>query len=474
MELATNLEVSRIFRSLRVQLSISILLMAFITVGLITMVSNWVINREFENYVMQQEKKRSADIIDDLTKGYVSHGGWSNDFLHTIGMYSLYDGYILKIYSSNGKILWDAENHDMLLCEKIMGEISQRMTDVKKSGDFVTSDYGIQANGNRVGEVSITYYGPFFYTENDYLFIKTLNTVLLIIALLSALFSIIAGTLLAKRLSQPITKTAYIASQISQGNYEIRFENTPRIRELEDMVNSINQLADALSEKDNLRKRLTSDVAHELRTPLASVAAHLEAMIEGIWEATPERLQSCYDEVKRIGTLVADLQQLENTENQNLQLHYSEIDMLKLLNKVCEIFEAEANMKKINISAAGENVIVNADRDRISQVMINLVSNGVKYTSECGKISIDIIDNGEFCIIKITDTGSGISKEDLPHIFKRFYRTDKSRNRKTGGTGIGLTIAKSIVEAHGGSIEVESRVGKGSCFTVIIPKHNKA
>lgn len=458
------------FRSLRAQLSLSILLIAFVTVGLISVFSNWFINREFENYVMRQEKERSIKIADDLSTGYSNITGWSEDFLHTVGMYSLTDGYILKIYSITGEKLWDAENHDMSLCEKIMSEISERMAKAKKSGDFVTSDFDIQYNGYKVGSVSITYYGPFFFTENDYLFIKTLNTVLFVIALLSALFSIVAGGLMARRLSRPIVKTAYIASQISEGNYNIRFENTPRIRELDDMVQSINQLAKALEEKENLRKRLTSDVAHELRTPLASVGAHLEAMIEGMWDATPERLQSCYDEVKRIGMLVADLQQLSNTENQNLQLNYTELDILKLSKKVCDNFKADISKKKINLSTSGESVTVNVDKERFSQVLINLISNAIKYTQEGGSIFIDVSDSGEFCIVKISDTGIGISAEDLPYIFERFYRTDKSRNRKTGGTGIGLTIAKSIVEAHGGKIEVQSEIGKGSCFTVVLPK----
>lgn len=458
------------FRSLRAQLSLSILLIAFVTVGLISVFSNWFINREFENYVMRQEKERSIKIADDLSTGYSNITGWSEDFLHTVGMYSLTDGYILKIYSITGEKLWDAENHDMSLCEKIMSEISERMAKAKKSGDFVTSDFDIQYNGYKVGSVSITYYGPFFFTENDYLFIKTLITVLFVIALLSALFSIVAGGLMARRLSRPIVKTAYIASQISEGNYNIRFENTPRIRELDDMVQSINQLAKALEEKENLRKRLTSDVAHELRTPLASVGTHLEAMIEGMWEATPERLQSCYDEVKRIGMLVADLQQLSNTENQNLQLHYTELDMLELSEKVFANFKADVLKKKINVSTSGESVTVNVDRERFSQVLINLISNAIKYTQEGGSIFIDVSDSGEFCIVKISDTGIGIPAEDLPYIFERFYRTDKSRNRKTGGTGIGLTIAKSIVEAHGGKIEVQSDVGKGSSFTVVLPK----
>lgn len=456
------------FRSLRAQLSYSILCIAIVTVGLITLTSNWLINREFDRYVMQSEVERSQSIVEDLGAEFSSFGGWSQDFLHTLGMYSLYDGYILKIYNDKGTTLWDAENHDMSLCEKVMGEISERMELAERSGDFVTEEYTIKSNGTSVGTVSITYYGPFFFSENDYLFIMTLNKILLVIGTLSIFFSVIAASLLARRLARPIVKTAYIASQISEGNYEIRFESKPRTKELDDMVSAINQLVDVLSEKENLRKQLTSDVAHELRTPLTSVATHLEAMMDGIWDATPERLSTCYDEVQRMGVLIADLQQLSNTENQNLQMTCVDTDLLELAKKVSSNFMAQAMQQRIQLSVSGDSVSAQVDPDRFSQVLINLLSNALKYTPEGGRVSVEVQRCGMECCVTISDTGAGIDAKEMPYIFERFYRTDKSRNRKTGGTGIGLTIAKSIVEAHGGRIEVTSIPGEGSRFSVIL------
>ena len=156
-------------RSLRAQLSLSILLILLVMVTLISAASNWFINREFEEYMIRQENERSVSIVNDLGNQYNDlTGGWNQDFLHTIGMYSLYDGYILKIYGARGTLLWDAENHDMSLCGQIMGEISDRMKDAKKSGAFVTRTYPISRNGKQAGSVSITYYGPYFFTENDY------------------------------------------------------------------------------------------------------------------------------------------------------------------------------------------------------------------------------------------------------------------------------------------------------------------
>ncbi len=235
-------------RSFRAQLSLTILLVLLLSVALISVLPNWLINREFEGYITRQEKERSESIVSDLGNLYNEQsGGWEPHLLHTIGMYSLYDGYILKIYGVDGGMIWDAENHDMTLCSQIMEEIALRMEAAKKHGDFVTHSYDISRAGERVGSVSITYYGSFFFTENDYLFIKTLNLILLAVGLLSAGFALVAGSLLARRIMRPVAKTAYIAAQIAKGHYNIRFESEPGTRELGDMVRAIDQLAERIA-----------------------------------------------------------------------------------------------------------------------------------------------------------------------------------------------------------------------------------
>ncbi|HWQ51642.1 MAG TPA: HAMP domain-containing sensor histidine kinase [Terriglobales bacterium] len=454
-------------RSLRAQLSLSILFVLLVTVALISVLSNWLINREFARYIIRQEEQRSESIVSDLASQYGAlSGGWNENFLHTVGMYSLYDGYLLKIYDASGAMLWDAENHDMTLCSQIMGEISQRMEGARRQGGFVTNTYAVKRGAAEVGSVSITYYGPFFFTENDYLFLKTLNLVLLGAALLSSLFAVAAGTLLARRISRPIAKTAYIATQIAQGNYDIRFEGTPATRELLEMTAAINHLTEALSEQEKLRRRLTSDVAHELRTPLSAVGAHLEAMLEGIWEPTPERLQNCHDEIKRLGALVSELERLSKIEDGNLKLNKERVDLYELGRAAVQNFERKASEKALSLSLEGGPAYVEADRERILQVVMDLLSNAINYTPEGGHVHVRTSTDGQNGCISVADDGIGISEEELPFIFERFYRTDRSRSRKTGGTGIGLTIAKSIVEAHGGTIEAESAPGAGSCFTV--------
>lgn len=278
------------------------------------------------------------------------------------------------------------------------------------------------------------------------------------------------GAFLAKRLSQPIQKTVSVARRISDGDYNVRIEENSNTKELDELMVSINQLADSLGKQEALRKRLTADVAHELRTPLTSIGTHIEAMIEGVWEPTTERLQSCHDEILRIGKMVQDMESLEKVESENLKLNKTQINLREIAEKAVSNFEGDIKKRNLKLLINGHCADISADKDRISQVFINLISNAVKYTSDGGEIQINISETDQAVKIGIKDNGIGIPEDELPFIFERFYRADKSRNRMTGGSGIGLAIVKSIVTAHGRLVEVESRFNQGSCFVVTLPK----
>lgn len=462
---------SRFFKSLWAQLSISIFLLLTLAIALVSVLGARFINRAFERYISRQAELFNDYIVSDLSARYDGAAqGWSLDVLHTIGMYSLYNGFILKVYDADGHLRWDAENHDMSLCGQIMDDISERMTRAQKPGEFSSHSFDLQQGDQRVGAVTIRYYDPYFFNENDFAFISALNSVLLASGLLAAFLSIAAASLLARRIARPIAKTAYIAKQIAKGNYEIRFESQTNTREMNDLVEAVNHLAGALAEQERIRKRLTTDAAHELRTPLTAVGSHLEAMISGLWEVTPDRLVACYEEIKRLGNLVADLQRLTTVEDENFALKMTRVDLRDIVGAATDKMAAEAAKKKLSLSFAPGSAIVEADRERLIQVMTNLLSNAIKYTPEGGHIIAEIFENETEGMIRIIDDGIGIAESEIARIFERFYRTDKSRNRKTGGTGIGLTIANAIAAAHGGRITVESQVDQGSQFTVTLPK----
>jgi two-component system sensor histidine kinase BaeS len=458
-------------RSLRTQISLAFALVVLVTVSIISIASNVLIKGRFEAYVIAQQKARTESIVDNLSLQYDTvTNTWSYDAVFAFGMYSLYDGYIINVFGKDGVSVWDAENHDMARCRQVMDDISLRMKEYGTAGSFVSHEYPLMQNGQKVGTVSIRFFGPFFLSNSGVVFLNALNLLLMVIGIASLLLSLVTGALLARRIARPITQTAGIAKQIAAGRYDVRFKGQTRTRELHNLVSALDYLADALAKQENLRKQLTADVAHELRTPLTTLGSHLEAMIEGVWEPTPKRLKSCHEETLRLGKLVADLEHLERAESADPMLDKTPADMLALTRSVCDNFEAELANKNLRLTIEGEASLIHVDKDAMSRVITNLVSNAVKYTAQGGQIKITVQDSAQDSVLIIEDNGLGIPQSELPFIFERFYRADKSRNRGTGGAGIGLAIVKSLVTAHGGTVTAENRQGQGSRFIVTLPK----
>lgn len=459
-------------RKLSTQLSVGFALIVLITISLISLTANILINLQFEKYVAGRQSAFSEEMADALAPQYDSRAGeWNLDYIHGFGMYALKDGYIIKLYDKEEHVIWDAQNHDMTLCNQIMQEISIRMEEKRPelNGNFMTSRYDLKQNGNTVGYLDVSYYSPYYLSESDFRFLDSLNQILIIVGVLSTAGAAIAGVILARRLSAPIAGATEITSEISEGNYAIRFESDVRTLELAELSDAVNHMAESLEAQETIRRRLTSDVAHELRTPIANVSSHLEAIIEGVWEPTVQRLQNCYDELARISNIIDDLEKLRQLENENMILKREPVDLLELSQTVRTAFEPELEKKRLTCIVTGESAVVPGDRKRLHQVIFNLMSNAVKYSTKGGQIEIRIANGAESAAVIIEDQGIGISQEDLPLIFERFYRTDRSRNRKTGGAGIGLTIARTIVQAHDGKITVESKEGCGSRFIVTLP-----
>ncbi|HKL79396.1 MAG TPA: ATP-binding protein [Mobilitalea sp.] len=459
-------------RSIKTKLSSAMILLVLLTVTVISLLSNYLIDKQFTEYIARQQELRAKVISATISQQYTKlTREWDLEYIHTVGMFSLYEGYILKVYDDQKQILWDAEAHDMNLCNQIMDDISERMR-IKypqNEGEFTATTYPLIQSGVTVGSISISYFGPFFLTENDFRFLDSLNKVLMGVGFTSLLLSVVIGSILAKRISRPILKTVDVTKKIADGNYEVRLEEKTDTLEINMLIDSINHLAYSLENMEKLRQRLTEDVAHELRTPITILLSHIEAMMEGIWEPTKERLQSCYEETIRISKLVNDLQQLATLESDNLKLNKTVFPLYELLNEAVNGFEGQLAENKLRVTIQGPEITVNADKGRLEQVLVNLLSNAVKYSEGGGCIIFETFETEDSAGFYIKDDGNGIPEEELPFIFERFYRADKSRNRLTGGTGIGLTIVKSIVGAHGGRVKVKSRLNEGSTFTIILP-----
>ncbi len=271
------------------------------------------------------------------------------------------------------------------------------------------------------------------------------------------------------RIARPLDRIAKKALGLAEGKYKERLNNDSNTKEIGILTDTINQLSDALENKDKLRKQLTQDVAHELRTPLTSVQGHMEAMIDGVWEMNVERLSSCYEEIIRIKKLIGSIEDLSGAENENLMLIREEFDFTCLVKRLLNNYHNELRRKDIAVEYDELEHMIYGDQDKMSQILNNLLSNSIKYSKEKTKITITCKSDSKTVTIRVKDTGIGIKESDLPYIFERFYRADKSRSKNTGGVGIGLTITKAIVNAHGGEIMAKSEYGKGTEFIITLP-----
>lgn len=460
-------------QSLRTKLTSSILIIVLIAISGISFLSNYFINRQFTEYMTKQQELKIQIMQSSIGQQYVPEANaWDMDYIQAIGTLSLYEGYIVKIYDKDKNILWDAHAHDMELCHRIMDDISVRMQIryPNIATEFTTSDYTLMQNNEIVGSVSIGYFGPFFVNENESNFLTAIQTISLSIGSIALILSLIVGSMMARRISKPILKTVAAAKQIADGSYDVRLDEVSDTKELDMLVNSINDLAISLEKMEKLRRQLTQDVAHELRTPIAILQSYIEAMAEGIWDATPERLESCHEEIIRISKLVGDLENLAKLEVDNLKLDKKQIDLCQMIQKTIAGMQGELQSRHLEIEVLGTHAVLQADDNRLRQVIVNLLSNAIKYSQKDCRITFEVFEDENNAGFTISDNGMGISEEELPFIFERFYRADKSRNRATGGSGIGLTIVKSIVHAHDGQIFVESVLGEGTKFTVILPK----
>ena len=305
------------------------------------------------------------------------------------------------------------------------------------------------------------------------LFIKDIRNMIIGISLLMIIVVISISIFISQKISKPIIVVSKMTDSLKRGGYDQTLEYESSIVEIDNLVNSINDLSKELYNMEKLRKRLTSDISHELRTPLTSIQTHLEAMIDGIWEPTEERLISVNEEVIRISHLVDELKNLAKYDSDKNKLNISEVDLEQLIKNIIYNNESFALEKNIKIEYNLEKIKAHIDKEKTSQVIVNLISNAIRYTNcnceRLGKIIIRLYKEENLIKISVKDNGIGIPKKSLDYIFERFYRVDKSRCRNTGGTGVGLTICKSIIDLHNGNIEVKSEVNKGSEFIVSIP-----
>ncbi|MFZ5969460.1 MAG: ATP-binding protein [Bacillota bacterium] len=431
------------------------------------LISNYMTSKRFDEYLSSQHQGKVSSILQKVQELYHEQNVFLNSDAQEILGYAVLERLFLEVKDKDGKVLLSTGmNH---LTHRMMGMGMRRQMKMGLT-NYQEEVYPLEKGGEVKGSIRIGYFGLWNASESDLLFKETLNQSLKVSVSIALCFGLAVSYMLSKQLTSPLVEIRKVANGMRNGDLAIRSKVLSDTVEIAELSNTINHLGETLLQQEMLRKRLTSDMAHELRTPLTTLQTHIEALLDGVWEPTKERLESCYEEVTGLAKMVDSLQSLAKLEQAHLQLNKSSFNLSTELNKVIDSFIPQFHKKNLQIKKQiTQDVYVVMDMEKFRQIMLNLFTNAVKYSYEGGKIEVALEAHFDGIKISVSDTGRGIREKDVPFVFERFYRGDTSRNRDTGGTGIGLTITKALVEAHGGIIEVESKVGIGTIFTLSFP-----
>lgn len=444
----------RFFRKMNVILFMSILLYSMIFIYLVSSIDQFNWQQLFHNFQSKDLEKFSYLIAEDMRREGITEGPLTDQQENWLRRRAALYGVLLNFENKNRDIVW-------------FDTFSKARHPV--SGEVKELPYLSQ--GEVRGHLRLAYildnnqldpaYVEFRQSKNQ-------RSQILFIAVL--LFSIVFSYLIARSLTKHLKHVYNQTHEIGLGNRDvvIPLKGPEEVRRL---ALTLNEMTHELKKQEDWRHHLMEDITHELRTPLTSLLTQIEAVVDGVFEADQERMEDIYEELVRLSRLVDDLEQLSEAESARFTLNPKRTDMVQLVKRVYTIYFPVARGKNIKLLFEAANVpcYAEVDRDKVVQVVSNLVMNAIKYTPDGGKVRLSVDWNYDETIIYCEDNGLGISPTDLPYIFNRLYRADKSRSRFSGGVGLGLSIAKALVDAHDGTISATSVPGEGSRFTVILP-----
>ncbi len=420
----------------------------------LTFMLRTAVGKVFSDYALSNQESAHANIIRYLETYYSSFGTWTGfdgEYLSSSAQKSLT---YYTLYDPVGRVIWSSEIDLEPCCDD-------------PSHKYYRDVHPVIYQGTMVAKVSIGQYSDHLTSPETITFQKSLSYGIAISLTIALFTSLSLAMMLASRLSAPIRKLRVAADKMSKGNHGFKIENETSITEIQSLTNSINHLSQSLYNQENVRKILTKSVSHELRTPLNIMQNQLEGMIDGVLPTDNARLEGVLSEINRLTSLVGELEKITEIESDDFIPAMENIELSNFVNQIVSGFEGSFHRKDIELKLElTDNLTISADKDKLTQLLINIISNANKFTHD-GTVLIKTYTQNNRTIFECIDSGVGIPQAELERIFERFYRVEQSGNRETGGAGLGLAIAKKIADAHGWKIVVESEVNKGTSFKVV-------
>lgn len=411
----------------------------------------------FTSYLEEQQRARQEQLLVGIADSYRRSGGWNPADLRSLQSLALMGG-TLRLVDLQGGTVWDASTG-------IGAEMAAMHREMMGSGPLGPERaLPVRVDGRVVG-TAIVRLPQAGLLPQDASFRTSVNRLLLFGGILAGIVALALGVVLARRATAPARELTRTARALAAGERSDRvgFEAPDEFGE---MARAFNSMADTIEEEDRLRRAFAADVAHELRTPLAILRTQIEGIQDGVIEPTSPAVASLLEETLRLSRLVEDLETLASADAAGFSLVRQPVDLRPLLEDAAREFAGPSEAAEIALRVDLTDVRIPADATRIRQVVTNLLSNATKFTPPGGEIVLTLRAEGEHAVIRVADTGPGIPHDELGRVFDRFYRGHGAR---AGGSGIGLTVARELVRAHGGDIRVASEPGRGATFTVTLP-----
>lgn len=437
---------------------------AFVGVGIASaavaaLLVNAEFGRRFADYLDDRQLAQEQQVATALADAYGRTGDWSSADLSPAGALIAMEGGTLEVRDVAGSTVWVADESttgiDPAMHRAMMG-----------AGPLgPEQSLPIVVGGNVVGYAAMR-----LPTEgllpHDVSFRDSVNRLLIIGGLAAAVVAVLLGLLLARRAVAPARALTDAALGFARGDRATRI-SSDRDDEFGEMADAFDAMADTVDEEDRVRRTFASDVAHELRTPLAILRTSVESIQDGVVAPDAQSIASLHEEVLRMSRLVEDLETIAHADAARFSLRREPVDLGAEVRTAVAGFRNRFDEAGIELRSELERVDVQGDAVRLRQIVSNLLSNALKFTPSGGRVTVSVADGGGSAVLDVTDTGPGIPSEEIDRVFDRFYR---GRAVRVGGSGIGLAVVRDLVRAHGGEVSVNSEPGRGSRFLVVLPR----